>query len=1020
MVDHVSGLDASLDDLLDEIAEEFAERIGRGEPLDIEEYATRYPQLADVIREIFPAIAAVAASSSADFGEFIDKPRTERIVGNFRLIRQIGRGGMGIVYEAEEISLHRRVALKILPFASVLDPKQLQRFKNEAQAAAGLHHPHIVPVYSVGTDRGVHYYAMQFVDGQDLATIIHERQSSRIDAKIESLPLQTRRETSTGDEKAHPDCDIAIAALPQEKTADWDGHNEAPTQSVIPMNATAPLAEATTIGGQHARGFYLTAANLGIQAAEALEFAHQRGIVHRDIKPSNLLIDANGDLWITDFGLVQMETGTGLTKSGDVIGTLHYMSPEQALGQRGVIDHRSDIYSLGATLYELLTGEPMIASTLKTDVLKKIADEDPPAPCSRNPEIPTDLETIVLKATAKEAPERYSTAEALAEDLRRFLEDKPILAKRPGIRDRLAKWSRRNNTLVMAVTAVLFVAVAALSASTFFIASAYEAETAQRQVAERQSERADKNLARALAAVNEMLTEVAAQDMENIPQTEPVRRALLQKAVKFHEELSAEYGDNPAIQHEMGLAYVRMAVVYEALGEFDKAEATGEQAISLLNKLISSAPRNPDYRHSLGLAYEVVGLALFQRRPERINDAIQTCRLQLAVNQQLVADFPDSVEYRRNLAENYTDLGNFSLEASDIPKAKRTSDAEFALREAARIWEQIITQQPNLKSAPDYAHSHQWLGGILMRINRPEEAHAELMIANKVYERVVLAAPNNAEMKGRLAHNLNYLGTAHFQMGNLKQAAGFRLRGLSIREKLVADYPSVYEYQRRLLVCYVLVSKTFSGEQRYDDACRALEQKLALARKMSLRFPKHKRPGRLPWSEADLGIALYAAGKTERAAEMFQQALEHFEQAAIENPQDVNTRFWLAWFLVHCPDTRFQNAERAVPLVKEMLKTAPQRPRPWCVLGIAEYRQGHYEAAAQALNRTLELTSTGEYGLAAFTRAMVDWQMGRKQDALRRFQETEEWMTPGRKHQPDLARARNEAAKLLEIAAPAD
>jgi serine/threonine protein kinase len=232
-------------------------------------------------------------------------------LGDYHLVREVGRGGMGVVYEAMQLSLDRRVALKVLPFAAVLDAKQLQRFKNEAQAAACLHHPNIVPVYGLGCERAVHFYAMQFIDGQTVAQVI---------ADLTKQDRQGQREAGTG----------AVAPTP-------------------------PVAASVTYRSTTSPAFFRTVANLGVQAAAALDHAHQFGVVHRDIKPANLLVDATGNLWITDFGLAQCRNQAGLTMTGDLLGTVGYMSPEQASGDGIVVDQRTDIYSLGVTLYELVT-----------------------------------------------------------------------------------------------------------------------------------------------------------------------------------------------------------------------------------------------------------------------------------------------------------------------------------------------------------------------------------------------------------------------------------------------------------------------------------------------------------------------------------------------------------------------------------------------------------------------------------------------------------------------------------------
>jgi serine/threonine protein kinase len=189
--------------------------------------------------------------------------------------------------------------------------------------------------------------------------------------------------------------------------------------------------------------FFQTVARFGLQAAEALDHAHQLGVVHRDIKPGNLLLDTSGHLWVTDFGLAQFQNDAALTLTGDLVGTLRYMSPEQALARRGVVDHRTDLYSLGATLYELLTLQPAFDGRDREELLQQISLEEPRPPRRLNRATPIDLETIILKAMAKGVEDRYATAEELAEDLRRFLDQKPIRARRPAPWERVAKWSRR-------------------------------------------------------------------------------------------------------------------------------------------------------------------------------------------------------------------------------------------------------------------------------------------------------------------------------------------------------------------------------------------------------------------------------------------------------------------------------------------------------------------------------------------------------------------------------------------------
>lgn len=325
---------------------------------------------------------------------FID-PLSFTTLGDFRIIREIGRGGMGVVYEAEQLSLSRHVALKVLSAAPLADPRKLARFENEARAAASLIHPHIVDVYAVGVERDVHYYAMRLIDGRNLGQVISELRDKISDADSERLTLTVH---------------ASFASLAQ--IADW-----------------------------------------GIQAADALHYAHELGIVHRDVKPSNLLLDDQQHLWVTDFGVAQVATRQSLTMTGDVVGTLRYLSPEQASGQRGLIDHRTDVYGLGATLYELITLQPLYTGE-PAEILLKIISASPVPPRKLNPGIPIDLETIILQAIAKEPADRYQTAAELAADLRRFVERRTILASRPTLADRVLKWTWRHRSFATAVVAL--------------------------------------------------------------------------------------------------------------------------------------------------------------------------------------------------------------------------------------------------------------------------------------------------------------------------------------------------------------------------------------------------------------------------------------------------------------------------------------------------------------------------------------------------------------------------------------
>lgn len=360
---------------------------------------------------------------------------SQAMLGDFRLIKQIGRGGMGIVYEAEQLSLRRRVAVKILPFASMLDPRRLKRFQNEARAAAMLEHAHIVPVYFVGQERGIHFYAMQLIEGQSLAQVIQEMGSASAlggNAKASSPAMAV---------KLHN-------AKSQDTSAD-NSNTAADSTDSRPSDRGFLLHPSRGGTSAYRREFYGTIAVLGAQAAEALQHAHDHGIIHRDIKPGNLLVDSSGKLWVTDFGLARLEAHESMTVEDDVLGTLAYMSPEQ-LSAEASIDFRSDIYSLGATLYELITRQRPF---FRRGDLKKPATlihADIPPASRYDPDIPLDLQTIVLKAMSQEPADRYLTAQAMANDLRSYAAGTSIRARPPSYTERLVRWSRKHPRISVA------------------------------------------------------------------------------------------------------------------------------------------------------------------------------------------------------------------------------------------------------------------------------------------------------------------------------------------------------------------------------------------------------------------------------------------------------------------------------------------------------------------------------------------------------------------------------------------
>jgi serine/threonine protein kinase len=516
-------LDVPDDPRLTAAVKEYLAEIEAGRTPDRKAILARHPDLADALAQCLDGLDLVHKGShppvppSTPRDEASDPLRSSPL-GDFQIVREIGRGGMGVVYEATQLSLGRRVALKVLAFVATFDPKHLQRFRNEAQAASRLHHTNIVPVYYVGCERGVNFYAMQLIDGKTLAELISEMRQKK-------KPKEMAPTNASADD---------LAGMIETPTSDWRN------------SMTSPLKIAlTTQRSTDRREYFRAVARLIKQAAEGLEHAHQYGIVHRDIKPANLLVDAGGRLWITDFGLAQFHTDVVLTKTGDILGTLRYMSPEQASGQRVVLDHRTDVYSLGTTTYELATLEPAFLGQDQQELLNQILNEEPRTPRSIDASVPVELETIILKAISKNPADRYASAKEMADDLQRYLDDKPILAKRPGVLERVRKWSRRHPSFVAATLLVLLFGAIGLGISTIVIAQALDRE-------KKRAEEAELRFGLARRSADDMI-QLAEVEMADNPALQNLRRQLLEIALIYYQELIEIRGDNPEAQAELAV-----------------------------------------------------------------------------------------------------------------------------------------------------------------------------------------------------------------------------------------------------------------------------------------------------------------------------------------------------------------------------------------------------------------------------------------------------------------------------------
>ncbi|MBL8735217.1 MAG: serine/threonine protein kinase, partial [Planctomycetes bacterium] len=523
---------------VDPLVEEFLARRRAGEALSVTEFCAAHTEHEAALRELLPMLVALEdhkrdRASSGSGVRRAQVPQLQRL-GDFKIVRELGRGGMGVVFEAVQESLGRKVALKVLPQSALLTGNQLERFVREAQIAAQLHHSNIVPVYGSGESDGYHWYAMQFIVG----------------ASLDRWQAEQRQAPPVGS------------------------------------------------GAWRTRARYV--ARLGQQAASALHWAHLQGTLHRDVKPGNLLLEQNDHLWVTDFGLAKALEQDGLTRSGDVLGTLQYLAPEQFAGQ---YDVRSEVYALGVTLYELLTLQPAFAGSSRSELMERIRTQRPESLRKLCPELPQDLVVVVEKAMAREPGDRYPDAGALAADLQAFVDDRPVAARRLSMRAHVWRWCRRNRGMaVLAASTLLAVVAAAVTGWVAYgIADVARAEaSAALQREAQQSQRNDANVKLMLAGLSDVFDDLIGRDptllFEIDPETgeqtvitrqvvDPRSIRALEDMLRLYHDFAAQNADDQQLRFETARAHRRVGAIHVRLGKpanLASAANAYQQALQLL------------------------------------------------------------------------------------------------------------------------------------------------------------------------------------------------------------------------------------------------------------------------------------------------------------------------------------------------------------------------------------------------------------------------------------------------------
>jgi eukaryotic-like serine/threonine-protein kinase len=866
---------------LAQILDDYLVAVERGEPTSPSELLQRYPDQADYLKLYLSGLQMfhAAARGVTPHAPAIATPLSwaagaKQMIGEFAIIRELGRGGMGVVYEAEQTTLRRRVALKVLPTSAAADAKQLGRFKNEAQAAAQVLHPHIVPVFAVGEADGVHYFAMQLIDGESLASLTHR-------ASHGASPPGSQRTT-----------------VPNA-TQTW-AHGDALAGVSQPAVQPSPMPIALDVR---------TIARFGQQAAAALHAAHEFGVIHRDVKPSNLLIDQGGKLWVADFGLARIREGADLTRTGDVCGTMRYMSPEQALGQAALVDHRSDVYSLAVTLYELAAGRHPFDET--GDVRRLLERRDAPAKPLRHvqPRVPVDFDTIVMKAMAEFPGDRYTTAGEFADDLGRFLAREPIRATPPTRVTRLRKWAGRHRRAVLATAGIVLLAVVGATASLGYVAGA----NAERNDALQEARDTTRSMGRLIYDVPLR----TAEQLAAIPGTEGVRRSLLEESLNYFVQLTRQSFGDPALGGDLALAYSKIGGLAAMMGDRERALDAHQSAREILEKLVASEPRNREYARSLALCRNNAGLVLAQL--QRPDEAVDELSAALAIQERLHRAYPTWTAATLDLAATHVNLGLAAQERGDALDAIR------------QLSEAIQLQTPLLDESPDdetllraLAAAYENLGAI----NEAETAAGAVESHQKAIElrrRLVAAQPLNPLYQAELARSYNNLGYASAGRGDWPAAQRAYDAAIALLTNLVRLSPAAATHRGDLAVALSNLGMALSEIGRLDEAEKAFQQSLDAQREL------------VEWRPADaavvsglgamhnnLGMLHRRRSRLDDAVADFRRAIECQRQALELRPDDGPARELLGKHYINLGEL----LERQGKLT-DALEIARQRQQLW-------------------------------------------------------------------------------------------
>jgi eukaryotic-like serine/threonine-protein kinase len=826
-------------------------RLHGGDPAESLSSVDPASSIRDALRQApGPVVRAGPEAAAASRAARRDRADTGATTGDgpdgwaprFRILRPHAKGGLGEVFVARDVELNRQVALKEIQHKHADQPTSRARFLLEAEITGALEHPGIVPVYGLGHyPDGRPFYAMRLVRGDNLADAIRRFHRSE-----------------------SPGCDPGARALEFRKLL----------------------------------GRFVDVCN-------AIAYAHSRGVLHRDLKPDNVMLGKYGETLVVDWGLAKAigradpslhpdeepvapsSSGSGVeTLPGKALGTPAFMSPEQAAGELGRLGPQSDVYSLGATLYMVLTGRLAFEDRDVGAVLQKVLRGEYPPPRRVAPSVPRPLEAVCLKAMALKPGDRYATPRALAEDVERWLADEPVRAYPERWAGRLARWARRHRAWVRAGAVTLLIAAVLATAAALVVdrarrkeraalgrvGTALIAERAAKAEAQAHLKRSEESLRLARQAVDDYFTRISEdallkrQDAAEVRDLRALRKQLLEVALSYYERFAEQHAGDPALRAELATAYFRVGAITEEIGSARRALEAHRRALAIREGLSASRPGDEGLRRALATSHNAVGLLRHQAGDSA--GALESYQRARTLLSGLSASRPGDLRLRADLAGCE---GNLAALLHDLGRRDEALEAQGRV---LRARSRLAAERPDVEEfRAALAQAQHNMGFFLREAGRTAEALASYERARATWARLTADHPAEVQTRGELAQCDNNLGSVQAELGRTAEALASFERAREALARLVADHPTVVRFRGELAECHGNIATQQAAAGRAAEALESLERARATWARLTADHPGLVRfRGDLARCCNNIGVLRLMAGRRAEAMAAFEQA----------------------------------------------------------------------------------------------------------------------------------------------------